>query len=350
MTDATRLAFLGDLMLGRKISRALPHQTPEWFWGDALPVLRGADAVFANLECPIAEGPLKRNAWKTFHFRADPAAVEILKCGNVRFVCLANNHTLDYGIAGLSQTLRILDGAGICHAGAGMNRPEAEAPKAIRLRGLTIGIIAATDNVRAFGAKADRPGTNFITTVRGRTRTREWIARSCDTLRRDGADLVVLSLHWGPNMRTAPPSWFRRFARAAIESGIDIVHGHSAHVFQAVERYRDGIILYDTGNIIDDYWKFPSRQTFWSFIFLFEIGNDRRWRLRLLPVNVHASSHRSSLSLATGDIFQAIRSRMRGLCREFDTPIVDIPEGLEIPGSVLRSARVTPNVAQARLQ
>jgi poly-gamma-glutamate capsule biosynthesis protein CapA/YwtB (metallophosphatase superfamily) len=350
MTEATTLAFLGDLMLGRKISRALHHHPPEWFWGDALPVLRGADAVFANLECPIAQGPLARNAWKTFHFRADPAAVEILKCGNVRFVCLANNHTLDYGAAGLSQTLSILDAAGIGHAGAGMNRLEAEEPATIRLRGLTVGIIAATDNVRVFGAGSDHPGTNFITTIRGRSRAREWIARSSEALRQAGADLVVLALHWGPNMRTAPPSWFRRFAHAAIESGVDIVHGHSAHVFQAVERHRDGAILYDTGNFIDDYWKFPFRHTFWSFIFLVEVGADRRWRLRLLPVNVHTSSHASPLSLATGDSFQAIREHMRRLCRAFDTPIIDTPEGLEIPGGVLRSKPVTPNVAQAQSQ
>jgi poly-gamma-glutamate capsule biosynthesis protein CapA/YwtB (metallophosphatase superfamily) len=330
MTEVTTLAFLGDLMLGRKVSLALRHQPSEWFWGDTLPVLNRADAVFANLECPIAAGLLARNAWKTFHFCADPTAVEILKRGNMRFVCLANNHTLDYGPCGLAQTLRTLDHAGIRHAGAGMTKADAEAPATVALPGMTVGAIAATDNVRTFGAGPARPGTNFITTIRNRLRTLDWVARSASALRRGGADLVVLSLHWGPNMRTAPPSWFRHFAHGAIESGADIVHGHSAHVFQAVERYRDGVILYDTGNFIDDYWKFPFRQTFWSFIFLFEIDGDHRWRLRLLPVHVRSPPH-----LATGDTFQAINNHMKDLCRKFGTPIVDTPEGLEIPGAVL---------------
>lgn len=337
MTKTVTLAFLGDLMLGRKVSRALQHRSPQSFWGDALSVLRGADTVFANLECPIATGPIGRNAWKTFHFRAEPTAVDILKSGNVGFVCLANNHTMDFGVAGLGQTLRILDTAGIRHAGAGMNQMEAEAPATIALDGLTVGVIAATDNMRTFAAGPARPGANFVgTIVTGKTRGLDWIARSADALRRGGADLVVLSLHWGPNMRTAPPSWFRRFAHAAVDRGVDIVHGHSAHVFQGVERYRDAVILYDTGDFIDDYWKFPLRETFWSFIFLFEVDHERRWRLRLVPVNVHVDSCMSPPRLAVGAAFHAITDRMKTLCRAFGTPIADNAEGLEISGAALR--------------
>src|SRR5262249_36254927 len=136
-------------------------------------------------------------------------------------------------------------------------------------------------------------------------------ARSVRQLRADGADLVVLALHWGPNMRTRPPIWFRVFAHAAIDRGVDILHGHSAHVFHGVERYREGLILYDTGNFIDDYWKFPLRKTHWSFVFLLEIGTARRWRLRLVPVHVHTPDHRSAMSLAKGDAAAAICARMR---------------------------------------
>lgn len=327
MATSVRLAFLGDLMLGRGVSRLLRDHPPEWFWGDVLTILRQAEGVIANLEAPItaSAAPWQRS-WKTFHFRADPAAIRILECGNIRFVCLANNHILDFGEAGLLDTLRALDAAGIRHAGAGRNAAEAAAPTVLELPGLKVGLIAATDNMRAFAAGSDRPGANFIQ-ITDEPATLAWIDRSVSELRRAGAGVVVLSLHWGPNMRMSPRRHFRRFAHAAIERGVDVIHGHSAHVVQAVERHGRGIILYDTGNFIDDYWKFPFRQTISSFVFMLDIEDGRPARLRMVPVHIHPVP----LGLATREAFEAIRKRMMSLCAAFDTPIIETPEGLEVP-------------------
>jgi poly-gamma-glutamate synthesis protein (capsule biosynthesis protein) len=327
------VAFVGDLMLGRGVSRALRGHPPEWFWGDVLPVLRRADAIFANLESPItASAEQWRHGWKMFHFRADPAALRILECARIGFVCLANNHIMDFGERGLLDTLQALDAAGIRHAGAGRNAAEATAPAVVDVSGpqagaaLKVGVIAATDNMRAFSAAVDRPGTNYIE-MTAEPANLYWISRSAEELRRAGAGLIVLSLHWGPNMRLSPTRAFRHLARAAIECGVDVVHGHSAHVVQAVERHRDGVILYDAGNFIDDYWKFPFRKTYWSFIFLLDIEENRPKRLRLVPVHIHASP----LGVASGETARAIKERMKSLCAPFGTPLVDTPEGLEIP-------------------
>jgi poly-gamma-glutamate synthesis protein (capsule biosynthesis protein) len=327
MSQPVTLAFVGDLMLGRGVSRALRGHPPEWFWGDVLPVLRQASAIFANLESPItSSGERWRRSWKMFHFRADPAALRILECAKINFVCLANNHVMDFGERGLIDTLDALDGAGIRHAGAGRNAAEATAPVVVDLPGLKIGVIAATDNMRAFSATVDRPGTNFIE-MTAEPANLFWISRSVAELRRAGAALVVLSLHWGPNMRLSPTRLFRRLAHAAIECGIDVVHGHSAHVVQAIERHRNGVVFYDTGNFIDDYWKFPFRKTYWSFVFLLDLEESRLSRLRLVPVHIHSSP----LGLATGETARAIKNRMKSVCAPFGTPLVDTPEGLEIP-------------------
>jgi poly-gamma-glutamate capsule biosynthesis protein CapA/YwtB (metallophosphatase superfamily) len=239
---------------------------------------------------------------------------------------LANNHTLDFGARGLLDTVHALNAAGIRHAGAGRNAGEAAAPVLLDLPGLKVGLIAATDNMRDFSAGVDRPGTNFIE-IRADAAGLGWLNRSVSELRRAGAALIVLSLHWGPNMRLSPTGRFRRFAHAAIECGVDIIHGHSAHVFHAVERHGNGVIPYDTGNFIDDYWKFPFRRTSWSFVFLLDIEDNRLRRLRLVPVHIRLSP----LGLATGKMALAIKERMKSLCAVFGTPIVDTPEGLEIP-------------------
>jgi len=327
MLRPVRLAFLGDLMIGRGVTRALRDHPPEWFLGDVLPILQHADGTFANLESPItASGDRWRQSWKMFHFRANPTAIRILECANIRFVCLANNHIMDFSESGLCDTIEALDACDIKHAGAGRNLHEAGAPVTVVLNGLTVGLIAATDNMRAFAAGPDRPGTNFIEFDANPAEI-EWISRSVTALHEAGAGLIVLSAHWGPNMRRKPSRRFRRFAHAAIECGVDVIHGHSAHVVQAIEQHRNSVILYDTGNFVDDYWKFPFRRTVWSFVFLLHVGAGRLRRLELIPVRIHSSP----LSLATGDTFRAINVHMKSLCRNAGTEVVETPGGLEIP-------------------
>jgi poly-gamma-glutamate capsule biosynthesis protein CapA/YwtB (metallophosphatase superfamily) len=326
MTKSASVAFVGDLMLGRGVSRKLRNHAPEWFWGDVLPILRQAEGVIANLESPITTCDTRwQQSWKMFHFRADPAAIGILECGNVRFLCLANNHIMDFSEPGLLDTLHALDAAGIHHAGAGRNAAEASAPTILEMRGLKLGVIAATDNMRDFAAGPDHPGTHFIKITDDRGNL-DWIDGAASGLRSSGADLIVLSLHWGPNMRMSPSRAFRRFAHAAIECGIDVIHGHSAHVVQAIERHGRGIILYDAGNFIDDYWKFPFHPTTSSFVFLLDIEDRRLARLRMIPVHTHSEP----LGLAKGKSFGAIRKRMISICSPFDPPIIVTPEGLEV--------------------
>lgn len=320
-----RLAFLGDLMLGGDVSRNLSERPPQWFWGDTLPILRQTDAVIANLEGPITTSNRRwQGGWKFFHFKADPAAVQILAAGNIRLVNLANNHVLDYGDRGLLDTLEALDRVGIGHTGAGRNRAEAEAPRIIEIGGMKIGVISATDRMRDFGATPDAPGTNYLE-IRARSSGLDWIARSVSDLKQAGVALIALSLHWGPDLRTEPSDDFRRFAHTAIEHGVDVIHGHSAHVVQAVEHYRHGIILYDTGNFIDDYWRIPFQRTTWSFIFILALENGRPAGLQLLPVLT-----RPLPTVAVGKVFESILATMRARCAAFGTTVVGSVEGLDV--------------------
>jgi len=78
------------------------------------------------------------------------------------------------------------------------------------------------------------------------------IETAVEQLRAAGATLVVLSAHWEPNMVTAPTPQFRQFARAVVDCGVDSIHEDSAHLFQGVECYKGSLILYDTGDFLDD--------------------------------------------------------------------------------------------------
>lgn len=320
------LAFIGDVMLGRGVNKEIPIRTPESFWGNTLPVLRSADAVIANLECAITGHNIRWSKTpKVFYFRADPPAVDVLRAANVQCVSLANNHTLDYEEEGLLNTLDYLDAAGIRHIGAGRNLAEAEAPVVIDVAGLKVGIAAFTDNEPPFAAATDRPGTNYMDIIPD-PQTLSRVERAVEQVRKNGAELVVLSLHWGPNMVLRPPVVFRAFAAAAMDLGVDLIYGHSAHIFQGVQLYDKRLIMYDTGDFIDDYAIDQELRNDWSFIFLLEADSEGLRKLRMVPVRLRYAR----VDLATGAEFQAIRDRMRLLCRELGTPVLDTEEGLEV--------------------
>ncbi|MBH8561931.1 CapA family protein [Nostoc sp. CENA67] len=326
MTKFVTLAFIGDVMLGRGVNEQMKRKSPESLWGDVLPILRGADAVIANLECAITQ---QTQEWsrtpKMFYFRADPTAVEVLRTANIQCVSLANNHILDFNDQGLLDTLKYLNAAGIHHVGAGRDISEATTPMIMDIAGLRVGMIALTDNEPDFAATKDSPGINYLEIIPNPL-TLSLIESAVVQLRQAGAKLVVLSAHWGPNMVISPPLHFRQFAHAVVDSGVDIFHGHSAHIFQGVENYKQGLILYDTGDFLDDYAVDPVLRNDWSFVFLVEVSDRGLYKLRLIPVVLQYAQ----VDLAKGEEFTAICHRMQALCAAFNTDIFKTAEGLEV--------------------
>jgi poly-gamma-glutamate synthesis protein (capsule biosynthesis protein) len=320
------LTFLGDVMLGRDISELAREQPPEWFWGEVLPILQATDGVIANLESPITEETRRTDrSLKLYHFRADPRTVEILRAGKVRAVCLANNHMLDHGERGLAETRRLLDAAGIVHVGAGDNLAEAAAPALLDVAGLRVGLLGASDHLSEFAAGPARPGTHVVS-IGQEEATLDWIERGVAALRASRADLVVLSLHWGPNWRHAPTRRFRDFARAAVERGVDVLHGHSAHIVHGVEAIGRSVVLYDTGDALDDYSRVPLVPQHQGFVFLLDLEQGRPRRLRLVPTENNPLPPR----LAAGRVRAGMLLRMRAACTSLGTATRETAEGLEI--------------------
>jgi poly-gamma-glutamate capsule biosynthesis protein CapA/YwtB (metallophosphatase superfamily) len=308
----TTLALTGDVMLGRGVNETLPDVRPEEPWGDVLPLLLSADLRIINLECAITEHkrPWSRTS-KVFHFRADPLAIEVLRAAGVDACSLANNHTLDFEEKGLLDTLEHLEEAGIRYAGAGRNLEEAARPALLKGG---VALVAFTDNEPPFASGPDKPGTNYLP-VSVEPGVLRRVEEAIEAAREAGANTVVFSNHWGPNMVERPREIFRRFARAVVDRGADVYYGHSAHVFQGVEIYRGKPILYDTGDFIDDYAVDPKLRNDRSFLFLVGVeGGDLR-RLELFPVALPYAR----VELARGNEREAILERMVDLSAEMGT-------------------------------
>ena len=312
------LALAGDLMLGRMVGDTIATRGFAYPWGDVLPARDRADLFLVNLECALTAS---HSRWfdgreKAFYFRVDPSAVATLRLGRVDFVSLANNHAGDYGHAGLLETVRTLDDAGIAHAGAGATRRAAAAPAYLRSNGARVGIVAFSDHPREWAATDQSPGISY-TTVDLAPEAFAGVQSAIDEARRD-ADVVVFSIHWGPNMRERPTRAFQEFARHVIDAGADIFWGHSAHVVQGIELRDRGVILYDTGDFIDDYAVDAALRNDLSALFFVHITPTGSVGVELLPVQIE----NMQVNVATGAAREWFVRRLATLCAEMGTALV----------------------------
>ncbi len=322
-TRERTLVFLGDVMLGRLVNQALKRLPPSYPWGNTLPLLQQADARFINLECAITDWG-EPEPGKVFCFRTDARNVEVLRVAHIDAVSLANNHVLDYGEPGLRETLRNLDAAGVRHAGAGLAAEEAQRPAWLSLDGLRLAFLAATDNQPEWEATPSQPGVFYTPIDPADERFQQLI--SLVRQAKVEADLVVVSLHWGPNWGYQPLPEHPPAAHLLVESGADIVFGHSPHIFRGIEIYRGRPILYSCGDFVDDYAVDQVERNDESFVFQVHLAGRELARLSLVPTIIDEFQAR----LAQGTRRERICEKMASLCRQLGTEVRRTASGLEI--------------------
>ncbi|MDY6818522.1 MAG: CapA family protein [Halobacteriales archaeon] len=312
-----RLGFTGDVMLGRKVNEFQQLRDPERVWGSVRELLDNLDALFINLECVLStRGTQWTRTRRPFHFRADPDwAVPALGDAGTDFAALANNHMLDFETVALHDTLAALDSVGIAHAGAGENEQQACAPAIITVDGIRVAVVAFTDNTPEYAAGPESAGVARIEMEMSDT-DRTLVTETLKRAYEHDPDLLVASLHWGPNMVAIPDEQYRVFGRWLVEQGVDIVHGHSAHVFQGIERHKGGIIFYDTGDFIDDYAIDRELRNDRSFLFAVEVtAAGELEAVTLYPVEID----RCTVHEADEEVAAWCRETMRERSEPFGT-------------------------------
>lgn len=315
-TTAT-VSLAGDVMIGRLVDEAIVERGPEYVWGDMLPLLRASGPLMVNLECALTD---RRTGWpdgglKPFHFRSSPRNAAALRAAGVGLVSIANNHIFDFGPDGLLDTLRALDAVGIAHVGAGRDAAEAERPAVVASGGTRIAVIGAADYPEEWAAGPGRPGMNFLR-VSSEPESVAALQAQIAAARRLG-DIVVFSIHWGPNMRTVPPAEFRQYARTAIDAGASVFWGHSAHVVQGIEFLEGGVVLYDTGDLVDDYAVDPILRNDLSALFRVTVGDGVPARVVVVPVLISGMQ----VNHAPPPELRHFTSLLRRRCHEMGTGI-----------------------------
>ncbi len=325
MTATTKLFLCGDVMTGRGVDQILPRPGParlrerftrsaleyvvlaerahgpiprpveyEYVWGDALAILEeeGPDARLINLETSVTTSEAAE--LKGINFRMHPGNVPLLTAAGIDCCTLANNHVLDWGEVGLLETLEALEGAGIRTAGAGRSRAAAELPAIVevgdRTRLLVFAFGARDSGVpNAWRARSDRGGVNVLADF-SRTTVAQ-VADAVNAVARED-DIVIASIHWGPNWGYEIPAAHRRFAHDLVDRArVDVLWGHSSHHPKAIEIHAGRPILYGCGDFLNDYEGIPGYREFRADLTLmyfvsFDVASRRLVELAMRPLQI----------------------------------------------------------------
>ena len=239
------LAFGGDVHFANQLAAVL--EDPQTGLSALRPALAGADIAMVNLETAItARGT---PAPKEFHFRAPATALDTLAAAGVDVVTMANNHAVDYGKVGLTDTLAAQRGSPIPVVGIGQDAAHAYAPAYLTVRGTRVAVLGATQiydwTLANWAATADRPGVAIATSP----------ARLASAVRaaRARSDLVVVYLHWGTDYTACPNALQRSTAAALTAAGADVVVGSHAHRLQGAGWLHGSYVDYGLGNFV--WWR-----------------------------------------------------------------------------------------------
>ena len=219
------LSFAGDCTFGTEHGQYgnagtfvnLVGENYEYPLAKALAYFQEDDFTLVNLEGALTETGTAQD--KEFRFRGPMTYAKILVAGNVEAVNLANNHSYDFGETGYQNTKQALEAESITYV------ERDNTTLYTTESGLKIGMYA----IQFWASKSN-------------------ITKAIETLRAEGAEIVIVSYHGGVEGSYTPTADQKSYAHTAIDAGADIFFGHHPHVLQPVEQYNNGVIYYSLGN------------------------------------------------------------------------------------------------------
>ncbi|MEV6553181.1 CapA family protein [Streptomyces sp. NPDC051597] len=211
------------------------------------PVISRADLAICHMETvygpdggPFAGYPA---------FTSPPQVAAALKDTGYDSCSTASNHSLDDGADGIARTLRAFDKAGLQHTGSGRTAAESASPALLEAGGAKVAQLAYTYDTNGYPMPEGQPWAVHLI-------DEQKIVADARAARRAGADVVVVSLHWGTEWQTEPDERQLRLGKALTASrtagrpDIDLILGTHAHIPQAYEKVNGTWIVYGEGDQI----------------------------------------------------------------------------------------------------
>ena len=256
-----------------------------YFLQNVRPVFEEDDITIVNFEGTLSDRG--ERADKSFAFRGKPEYVKVLTTSSVEAANLANNHSADYGEESLSDTIKYLNEAGIINC-IGTNAPVQE------VNGIKVGFVGIDALDEDEAAKIDK---------------------AIGSVKSLGAQLIIVSIHWGIEKDNEPTQEQIELAHKAIDLGADVVLGTHPHVLQGIEKYNDKYIVYSLGNFCFGGNDNPSDKDTMIYrqMFTFVDGTlqlDDNYVIIPATVSGHDEYNDYQPTIATGDRKEKIQDRL----------------------------------------
>lgn len=227
------LLFLGDFLYDYDDIQEDIQKIADWIKAQRYKVV-------LNLEGPITENFEQRRKKRGPNLHQNKGVIEVLKKLQVVGVCLSNNHIMDFGDIGLTDTIKLLDENNILHTGAGCNLLEAGIPMVIE------------DDIETY--EIYNYGWNLEETVYAEEnsagcapREENYILKYIGNKRESGCKKIAV-MHWGFEYNYLPMPYDVELAHKMLDGDFDIIIGHHPHVVQPKEIYRNKLVFYSIGN------------------------------------------------------------------------------------------------------
>ena len=195
-------------------------QDPAYFFQNVQPVFAQDDLTIVNMEGTLTEETTRES--KQFAFKGDAEYAKILTAGAVETANLANNHSFDYGKKSYEDTITALEAEGISSFGY-------ERTAVMDIKGVKVGLAGVYELAEHIDCKQD-------------------LLDNIAFLKEQGAQIIIVSFHWGQEKENVPNDVQVELAHTAIDNGADLVLGHHPHVLQGIEEYKGKNIVYSLGN------------------------------------------------------------------------------------------------------
>ncbi|WP_211747689.1 CapA family protein [Paenibacillus sp. Marseille-Q4541] len=266
--------FAGDVQFSGKVEELLLKKGFDYPYQHLGSLFKKDDLTFINLETPVTTGGVAAEN-KSFVYKSSPKALKSLAAAGVDVVNLANNHILDQGVKGLTDTLTHLNDNNLDYVGAGKDRKEAYAPAYYEKNGIKIALLGFTRVIPEanWRAEAGKPG------VADAYNSAEAVKAIAQANKK--ADIVIVMAHWGQERHTTPDENQKKLGYEFIDAGADLVIGGHPHVLQGLESYKGKWIAYSTGNFI--FSRSATAETWKTAIFQATCQKDGNCSMKLLP-------------------------------------------------------------------
>lgn len=256
----------------------------EALFGDVLDVFKESDVNLVNLECALT---CSENAIKKYgpNLKSSPKSAAALKAAGITHCGLSNNHTFDFGIEGLQDTVNALTENGIAYTGIGDNAADARKNLIIEKNGKKIAVITVCEHEYSY-ALPDRIGTREYDPYD----TNDDIAAA-----KKQADYVIVLYHGGKELCRYPSPRLRKLCRSMANHGADAVLCQHSHCIGCCENFNGCHILYGQGNF--HFTGIAGLETeMWQTALLVQLNIGNTLEISFIPVKADGAS----IALAKG--------------------------------------------------